>query len=78
MRRFGLFAVAILTAAFGFAQDAGPYMVLRTAKVGGAGGFDYVNADDAVCRFMLLALSLVSVFGRRLVTKAWSGAWWRW
>jgi DNA-binding beta-propeller fold protein YncE len=47
MRRLGLFVVTIMTAAFGFAQDAGPYRVLQTAKVGGAGGFDYVNADDA-------------------------------
>jgi hypothetical protein len=31
------------------AQDAkpGPYKVLKTAKVGGEGGFDYVYADDA-------------------------------
>jgi DNA-binding beta-propeller fold protein YncE len=47
MRRVGLFALAIVTVAFGFAQDAGPYKVIKTAKVGGAGGFDYINADDA-------------------------------
>ena len=29
----------------GLAQTAGPYKVLKTAKVGGAGGFDYVYAD---------------------------------
>src|SRR5580698_9362201 len=32
------------------AQDAptsGPYKVLKTSKVGGDGGFDYVYADDA-------------------------------
>jgi DNA-binding beta-propeller fold protein YncE len=50
MRRFcfGLaIAVTIVTAAFlGFAQD-GPYKVLKTARAGGAGGFDYVYADDA-------------------------------
>lgn len=28
------------------AQPAGPYKVLKTAKVGGAGGFDYVTADS--------------------------------
>jgi hypothetical protein len=28
-------------------QQAGPYKVLQTAKVGGEGGFDYVYADDA-------------------------------
>jgi len=41
-------AIAILTFA-GLAQkipDSGPYKVLKTAKVGGAGGFDYVFADD--------------------------------
>jgi hypothetical protein len=25
----------------------GPYKVLKTAKVGGLGGFDYIYADDA-------------------------------
>jgi DNA-binding beta-propeller fold protein YncE len=29
------------------AQQAGPYKVLQTVKVGGEGGFDYVYADDA-------------------------------
>ena len=29
------------------AQDGGPYKVVKTAKVGGAGGFDYVYADVA-------------------------------
>jgi DNA-binding beta-propeller fold protein YncE len=39
-----IFAVA---AAIGFAQQIdGPYKVLKTAKVGGEGGFDYVNADS--------------------------------
>jgi YVTN family beta-propeller protein len=40
---FALFSVA------GFSQQAptdGPYRVLRTAKVGGEGGFDYVYADS--------------------------------
>ncbi|MCU1262570.1 MAG: hypothetical protein JWO80_5455 [Bryobacterales bacterium] len=50
MRRFCLIA-AIGMACFalaGSAQDApaaGPYKLLKTAKVGGAGGFDYVYAD---------------------------------
>jgi DNA-binding beta-propeller fold protein YncE len=45
MREFCLFfAVALL----GFAQNpAGPYKVLKTVKVGGEGGFDYVYADAA-------------------------------
>jgi len=41
--------IAMLTS-IGLAQQAatpGPYKVLKTAKVGGAGGFDYVFADSA-------------------------------
>ncbi len=30
-----------------WAQQAAPYKVLQTAKVGGEGGFDYVYADEA-------------------------------
>jgi DNA-binding beta-propeller fold protein YncE len=50
MRRFCLaFAVVLaLVACIGLAQQAptaGPYKVLKTAKVGGDGGFDYVYAD---------------------------------
>ena len=52
MRRFSpILAGGIAMAAFiGVAQQAptaGPYKVLKTAKVGGDGGFDYVYADDA-------------------------------
>jgi hypothetical protein len=52
MRRFCL-VIAIGTAlsgSMGLAQQtpaAGPYKVLKTARVGGAGGFDYVYADVA-------------------------------
>src|SRR6202051_726562 len=50
MRHVGLvLAVGTLTS-IGFAQQsssAGPYKVLKTVKVGGVGGFDYVYADDA-------------------------------
>src|SRR5712671_4802922 len=52
MRRFSLAligAVALL-AAVALAQPAGtpgPYKILKTARVGGAGGFDYVFADAA-------------------------------
>jgi DNA-binding beta-propeller fold protein YncE len=46
-----VFAAAIaMLASIGLAQQAatsGPYKVLKTAKVGGAGGFDYVFADSA-------------------------------
>ncbi len=39
---FGLAAVAVLALA-----QSGPYKVIKTAKTGGAGGFDYIYADDA-------------------------------
>ena len=48
MQRISLAFSAIMAAAacIGFAaSDSGPYKVLKTAKVGGAGGFDYVYAD---------------------------------
>ena len=47
MRRVRLtFAGGIaLLALTGLAQQTGPYKVLKTAKIGGAGGFDYVYAD---------------------------------
>jgi DNA-binding beta-propeller fold protein YncE len=41
-----LLTIGLLSAALATAQD-GPYKVLKTAKVGGAGGFDYVYADSA-------------------------------
>jgi len=43
MRQFLVFTAL---ATLGFAQE-GPYKILKTAKVGGAGGFDYVYADSA-------------------------------
>jgi DNA-binding beta-propeller fold protein YncE len=51
MRRLSLvFAVGIALLVSGSfilrAQTSGPYKVLKTAKVGGAGGFDYVYADS--------------------------------
>ncbi len=50
MRRFSLAIVATMAifAAVGSAQQApsaGPYKVIKTAKVGGEGGFDYIYAD---------------------------------
>jgi hypothetical protein len=46
-----IFAIGIATSAcIGLAQQGGatgPYKVLKTTKVGGAGGFDYVYADEA-------------------------------
>jgi hypothetical protein len=51
MQKFCLVGALVLvaTALSGLAQDSGstgPYKVLKTAKVGGAGGFDYVYADQ--------------------------------
>ena len=48
MRRMCLgFAVGLaMLVTAGMAQQ-GPYKVLKTAKVGGLGGFDYIYADDA-------------------------------
>ncbi|MGP0070425.1 MAG: hypothetical protein ACLPWF_00625 [Bryobacteraceae bacterium] len=49
MRPSYLFAAAIaVLASSGLAQEStstGPYKILKTAKVGGSGGYDYVNAD---------------------------------
>ncbi len=49
MRKLYLvFAVAIATiTSIGWAQEAGPYKVLKTARVGGEGGWDYIYADVA-------------------------------
>ena len=49
MRQISLafFAMTATAAFIAFAASgSGPYKVLKTAKVGGAGGFDYVNADE--------------------------------
>src|SRR3954470_10818640 len=46
-------AMAVST---GMAQQTlsqGPYQVLKTAKVGGLGGFDYIYADDASRRLYI-------------------------
>src|SRR5437763_3426929 len=42
-----LLAGCAIVAGLALAQDSGPYKILRTAKVGGTGGFDYVYADAA-------------------------------
>lgn len=45
-----LLAAAIAAAAlatFSAAQDSGPYKVLKSARVGGEGGWDYIYADSA-------------------------------
>jgi len=49
MRRFFLLLAAaiVMIASIGLAQQSGPYKVLKTAKVGGEGGWDYIYADAA-------------------------------
>jgi hypothetical protein len=37
----------VLTATLASAQDSGPYKVLKSARVGGEGGWDYIYADSA-------------------------------
>lgn len=47
-------AVAALTlAATALAQQGGPYKVLKSAKVGGEGGWDYIYADSAARRLYI-------------------------
>src|SRR5436305_169309 len=43
---FVLAAVVAVSAPIGLAQQDGPYRVLKTARVGGEGGWDYIFADD--------------------------------
>jgi hypothetical protein len=38
-------AFMVLFAGFAYAQDAGPYKVVKIQLTGGDGGFDYVTAD---------------------------------
>jgi DNA-binding beta-propeller fold protein YncE len=47
--RFALtfLAAGVVLAAFPAMAQDGPYKILKTAKTGGAGGFDYVYADSA-------------------------------
>jgi len=55
MRLFSVIT-AILFASLvpaGFAQDAGPYKVLKRVKVGGEGGWDYIYADAAARRLYI-------------------------
>ena len=48
MRQFGLVLAIVLTfAPSGFTQKVGPYKVLKTARVGGEGSWDYIYADVA-------------------------------
>src|SRR5881227_1534242 len=51
MRRFALVCaigmVILVSVSLARQAPGGPYKVLKTAKVGGPGGFDYVYADAA-------------------------------
>jgi DNA-binding beta-propeller fold protein YncE len=49
MRQFCLIlaAVSVICAQVGLAQSDGPYQVLKRARVGGEGGWDYIFADAA-------------------------------
>src|SRR5712692_6474114 len=49
MRQFCLVlaAAAAVFAPAGLAEQEGPYKVLKTARVGGEGGWDYIYADVA-------------------------------
>lgn len=42
-----LIAAMAMFATTGLAQETGPYKVLKSAKVGGEGGWDYIYADSA-------------------------------
>lgn len=57
MRKISLFilfaAVFTALAVNGLAQAGGSYKILKTAKVGGAGGFDYVYADAEARRLYI-------------------------
>ena len=55
-RTLPLFALTLgllAGAAHAQAPASGPYKVLKTAKVGGEGGFDYVTADSAARRLYI-------------------------
>ena len=45
MRRTLFLLAAVVVSAASLAAQAGPYKILKTQKVGGNGGFDYVNVD---------------------------------
>ena len=48
MRQFSsVLALSVMLAAAALGQQAGPYKVLKSAKVGGEGGWDYIYADSA-------------------------------
>jgi DNA-binding beta-propeller fold protein YncE len=77
--------LASLLAAIGLAQQVGPYQVLRAAKVGGEGGYDYVSADadarrlyiartGAMPRIMVYDLDTLDAVGQITTTNAHGAA----
>jgi DNA-binding beta-propeller fold protein YncE len=67
MHKLPMFLAAALglASSFAFAQPAsadGPYKVLQSAKVGGAGGFDYVYADSDGRRLYIARGNRMTVF----------------
>ena len=70
MRRVCLVAAALMAVVpFAGAQ----YKVVQTAKVGGAGGFDYVNADSAA-RKLYIAVQ-PGRHGRIMWCSTWIRCW---
>ncbi len=64
-RTLTIFAAALLAVVAANAQATGPYSVVKKTKVGGAGGFDYVNADEAGRRLYIARSGMgarISVF----------------
>jgi hypothetical protein len=63
---FALFASLISFSSLPALAQSGPYKVIKTVKVGGDGGFDYVNADSANRR-LYIARSGAPPVGRMTV-----------
>jgi hypothetical protein len=53
MNKFFIAGLLASISAAALAQDAGPYHVIATQKVGGDGGFDYLYADSAARRLFI-------------------------
>ncbi len=53
MRRISLIFVATIGLAVSLAAQSGLYRILQSQKVGGGGGFDYVNADSTARRLYI-------------------------
>ena len=49
----GLCAAVVCATALAQTPQAGPYKILKTVKVGGPGGWDYVNADPDARRLYI-------------------------